>query len=202
MAKSDLPFGSEFSPSQVNLKEALEIANEHHGDWRAFEIALKDRYFAQNRTNDENKRKLANNMKLAMIAYGLIDREVQFTELGRRLCEIRAESDRIHIEFARHILKNLHGTTLVQCVLDMQAGVETVDLERLRAWLEERKIHFPRGGKHPSIMRLWLEKAGVFVAGWRVNEARFHEVLGHIDRGSGGTCHPDRRAARLPQGVG
>jgi site-specific DNA-methyltransferase (cytosine-N4-specific) len=178
MAKSDLPFGSEFSPSQVNLKEALEIANEHHGDWRAFEAALKDRYFAQNLTNDENKGKLANNMKLAMFAYGLIDRDVEFTELGRRLYEIRAQADRIHIEFARHILKNLHGTTLVQCVLDMQAGIKTVDLERLRAWLEERKIHFPRGGKHPSIMRLWLEKAGVFATGWRVNEARFHEVLG------------------------
>jgi site-specific DNA-methyltransferase (cytosine-N4-specific) len=178
MAKSDLPFGSEFSPSQVNLKDALEIANEHHGDWRAFEAALKDRYFAPNLTNDENKRKLANNMKLAMFAYGLIDRGVELTELGRRLYEIRAEADRIHIEFARHILKNLHGTTLVQCVLDMQAAIETVDLEKLRAWLEERRIHFPRGGKHPSIMRLWLEKAGVFVTGWRVNEARFHEVLG------------------------
>jgi site-specific DNA-methyltransferase (cytosine-N4-specific) len=59
----------------------------------------------------------------------------------------------------------------------MQVSGESVDLLKLRAWLEERGIHYPRGGKHPSIMRLWLEKAGVFTTGWRVNEARIQEIL-------------------------
>jgi site-specific DNA-methyltransferase (cytosine-N4-specific) len=178
MAKSDLPFGSEFSPSQIDLKELLEFAREHGGDWKAFEIAVRDRYFARNDTTDYNKRKLANNTKLAMIAYGLIDRDARLTPLGEELHGIRADAAAVNAKVAGHILKNLHGTTLVQCVLDMQAGAETVDLEKLRAWLDERGIHFPRGGKHPSIMRLWLEKAGVFVSGWRVNEIRFRQVLG------------------------
>jgi len=54
--------------------------------------------------------------------------------------------------------------TLVQCVQDMHAGGEIVDLVKLREWMAERGIHLPRGGKHPSMMRLWLEKAGVFAA--------------------------------------
>jgi len=178
MAKRDLPFGSEFSPSQIDLKELLEFAREHGGNWKAFEIAVRDRYFARNDTTDYNKRKLANNTKLAMIAYGLIDRDARLTPLGEELHGIRADTAAVNAKVAGHILKNLHGTTLVQCVLDMQAGAETVDLEKLRAWLDERGIHFPRGGKHPSIMRLWLEKAGVFVSGWRVNETRFRQVLG------------------------
>jgi len=56
---------------------------------------------------------------------------------------------------------------------------EGVTLNSLREWLEERGVHFPRGGKHPSIMRLWLEKAGIFTGGsWRVDEGRLAAVLG------------------------
>ena len=178
MARSDLPFGSEFSPSQIDLREVLEIVRASGGDSKAFEAAVHDRYFSENKTSEYNRRKLANNTKLAMVAYGIIDRDARLTPFGERLFSLREESGALHAELARHILTNLHGTTLVQCVLDMQAGAETVDLEKLRAWLGERGIHFPRGGKHPSIMRLWLEKAGVFVTGWRVNEGRFREVFG------------------------
>ena len=38
--KSDLPFGSEFSPSQIELRRALELAEQHGGEWRAFEAAM------------------------------------------------------------------------------------------------------------------------------------------------------------------
>ena len=68
--------------------------------------------------------------------------------------------------------------TLVQCVQDILAAGEDVDLIKLREWLEERGVHFPRGGKHPSMMRLWLEKAGVFAERWRVSDARLRELIG------------------------
>ena len=162
MPKSDLPFGSEFSPSQIDLGRLLEVARDSDGDWRAFEAKVHDVYFASHATSEYNRRKLANNTKLAMIAYGIIDRDSRLTPMGEQLFAVRADADALHTELARHILKNLHGTTLVQWVLDMQAGAETVDLEKLRTWLDERGIRFPRGGKHPSVMRLWLEKAGRF----------------------------------------
>ena len=66
----------------------------------------------------------------------------------------------------------------VQCLLDMWAAGEDIDLNKLRRWLEERGINVPRGGKHMSTMRLWLEKAGVFVSGYRVNQGRLNEILG------------------------
>jgi len=178
MKKSDLPFGSEFSPSQISLPCVLELANKYKGDWRAFETAVRAKYFEKNKTTDYNKGKLANNTKLGMIAYGLIDRKVNFTHVGKRLYSLRSNGAELHTDFARHILLNLYGITLVQCVQDIQAAGETVDLIKLREWLEERGIHFPRGGKHPSMMRLWLEKAGVFTEGWRVDESRLKEILG------------------------
>jgi len=60
----------------------------------------------------------------------------------------------------------------------MQISGESVTLIKLRSWLEERGIHFPSGGKHPSIMRLWLEKSGVFKSGWNVDEFRLEEIVG------------------------
>ncbi|MRR21339.1 hypothetical protein EG827_14285, partial [bacterium] len=67
---------------------------------------------------------------------------------------------------------------LVTCILDMQSGGLTVNLVTLREELDRRGVHFPRGGKHPSIMRLWLEKAGIFTSGYRVNEAVLEDLMG------------------------
>lgn len=178
MPKSDLPFGSEFSPSQIDLPTVLEFAKTHGGDWHAFEDAVRSKYFDTHKTTAYNRGKLANNTKLGMIAYGLIDREANLTDLGERLYTIRNDDKTLYTELGRHILLNLHGTTFVQCIQDMQAAGETVDLVKLREWLEDRGVHFPRGGKHPSIMRLWLEKAGVFSSGWRVDDGKFKSVLG------------------------
>ena len=179
MPQSDLPFGSEFSPAQIDLPVLLELAHDHAADWKAFEAAVRDRYFAENKTSDYNKLKLANNTKLSMRAYGLIgEKDATLTETGQALFGIRADGEGLYESFARHILKNCQGMNLVQCLLDMQAAGEAIDLTKLRHWLGERGINVPRGGKHMSTMRLWLEKAGVFVSGYRVDQGRLNEILG------------------------
>lgn len=176
--RSDLPFGSEFSPSQIDLVHVLELANASDGDWKAFESAVRATYFETHNTVEYNKGKLANNTKLSMIAYGLIDRDARLTELGESLYSMRTDETRLYREFARHILLHLLGLTLVQCVQDIQVAGHGVNLLTLRKWLGERGVHVPRGGKHMSTMRLWLEKAGVFSSGWHVNEDRLQDVLG------------------------
>jgi site-specific DNA-methyltransferase (cytosine-N4-specific) len=92
----------------------------------------------------------------------LLDKEEHLTDLGKELLSLQNNESEMYKRFTRHILLNLNGLNLVQCVLDIQSSGESVDLQKLRNWLHERGIHFPRGGKHPSMMRLWLEKAGVF----------------------------------------
>ncbi|HEX5414594.1 MAG TPA: restriction endonuclease [Chloroflexota bacterium] len=178
MQRSDLPFGSEFSPSQIDLPRVLEMANAAAGDWKAFEAAVRREYFEAHATSDYNRGKLANNTKLGMIAYGIIDRDANLSDLGQRLFSARHNEPELYRVLGRHILLNLHGAAVVQCVKDMQSAGEEVTLVSLRRWLEDRGVHFPSGGKHPSIMRLWLEKAGVFASGWRVAEAAFHDLLG------------------------
>lgn len=187
---SDLPFGSEFSPSQIELPDLLEIVSANQGDFRALEAQILARYFSEHaasREDDEertyNRGKLANNCKLGMIAYGIIDREARFTPFGEKLYGLRGDESALYEELARHILLNLKGMALVQCLQDMVAAGEEITLDTLRIALGERRVHFPRGGKHPSMMRLWLAKAGVIVGSrWQVNPIRLRAVLG-VDPG-------------------
>ena len=183
--RSDLPFGSEFSPSQIVLSDLLEIIEASKGDWHALEAAILERYFtghAEGRKGDEanyNRGKLANNCKLGLIAYGIIERSGSFTDFGRHLHDIRKDEPALYRDLARHILLNLNGMLMVQCIQDMTSAGEEVNLTTLREGLSSRGTHYPPGGKHPSIMRLWLAKAGVFVGSrWQIDTIRLQEVLG------------------------
>ncbi len=179
MIKSNLPFGSEFSPSQINLIRALEMAEAHSGDWRALEDSIRQEYFDAHPTSEYNRRKLANNCKLGMIAYGVLHRDGTLTDFGRRLLSLKKTPEKMYQVFARHILLNLKGLIVVQTIQDMQVRGERVDLQKLREWLQERGIHFPRGGKHPSIMRLWLEKAGIVTStDWQIDINCLEEIMG------------------------
>ncbi len=184
--RSDLPFGSEFSPSQIDLPNLLEVVAANVGNPIALEYEILQTYFAHHgaagadeAARNYNRRKLANNCKLGMIAYGIIDREAKLTAFGESLLALRHDLPALYTELAKHILLNLKGMTLVQCLLDMMAAGEEITLDTLRLALDERGIRFPKGGKHPSMMRLWLAKAGVIVGSrWQVNTIRLREVLG------------------------
>ena len=177
--KSDLPFGSEFSPSQIELPVVLEFADIHGGDWRAFENAVRETYFEGHKTSEYNRGKLANNTKLGMIAYGIIDRQASLTPFGQQLLTLKDDEAALYECLAKHILLNLHGMTLVRCIQDMVAAGEQVNLTTLREGLAARGVHYPSGGKHPSMMRLWLAKAGVFVGSrWQIDPHRVEDILG------------------------
>jgi site-specific DNA-methyltransferase (cytosine-N4-specific) len=183
--KSDLPFGSEFSPSQINLPELLDMIQAHQGDVQVLEAAIRSRYFighgqaGEEEADNYNRAKLANNCKLGLIAYRIIHRDARFTPFGETLYQLRLRDQPLYDALAKHILLNLNGMNLVQCILDMTAAGEEVNLTTLRQALAVRGIHYPPGGKHPSIMRLWLAQAGIFIGSrWQVDELRLREVLG------------------------
>lgn len=185
MQRSDLPFASEFSPSQIELPRVLELVKANQGDWRALEAAILSKYFSRHARDAKgneaiyNRAKLANNCKLGLIAYGIIDRAGNFTAFGQCLYDLRKDEAKLYEELARHILLNLRGMILVRCIQEMIIAGEEVSLTTLRDGLAVRGIHYPPGGKHPSIMRLWLEKAGIFVGSrWQIDETRLRTVLG------------------------
>jgi len=182
-SRASLPFGSEFSPSQINLRQTLELIEQHAGNQAALQAAILATYFANHGGTGPNAAKnrntLAMNSRLGLKAYGIIDDTAHFTDFGRQLFDLRADEKALYETLARHILLNLHGMALVQCIRDMIAGGEDVSLNTLRSALAERGVDYPSGGKHPSMMRLWLEKAGVFVGSrWQIDDIHLREVIG------------------------
>ena len=154
MPRSDLPFGSEFSPAQIHLPVLLELAHRHGADWKAFEDAVRDRYFSAYKTSEYNKGKLANNTKLSLRAYGVInEKDTTLTETGQVLYDLRHDEAALYEAFGHHILKNRQGMTFLQCLLDMQAAGEQIDLNKLRRWLEETRDHCSarrQANEHPA----------------------------------------------------
>ena len=178
----ELPFGSEFSPSQIDLPELLEICSQNEGDQKSLEEVIKNKYFAQHgRGNENNRKTLAMNCRLGLRSYGVIDDSCSFTPLGKKLFSLKDDPQELYNTFARHILLDLNGMGFVQCMLDMNAAQKKITLETMRSELEIRGITYPRGGKHPSIMRLWLAEAGVFPEKknkYAVSEEKLHAILG------------------------
>jgi site-specific DNA-methyltransferase (cytosine-N4-specific) len=95
------------------------------------------------------------------------------------------ETSAVYERFAKHILVELRGVTLVETLMMMQAAGEEINLHTLAKRLEQRGLHAPRGAVHLSSMRLWLAQAGVFDASvtgglrlYEVNQSRLNELLG------------------------
>jgi site-specific DNA-methyltransferase (cytosine-N4-specific) len=179
MRRSDIPFGAEFSPDQVDLRALLEIAQTHGGDWRRFEAAVHDLYYCDHDCNEYNRRKLANNTKLAMIAYGLIDRDANLTDLGRELHGQCDDEDALTKRFVRHILLELEGLTVVECIRSIQMAGERPTLELVANRLADYDLYAPDTGRHLPTLLIWLRAADVFKGGpYNINEARLKELVG------------------------
>jgi len=158
--KSEIPFGAQFSPNQVDLPVLLQIIHDHAGDRTEITEGIRDAFFAEHAA--EQRWKLADNTVLALRAYGLLQEDgASPTSLADELLSVAHQPD-LYERFARHILLYLRGLPLVETVAVMHAAGENISLPTLRRRLQQRGLYVPRGSVHLSSMRLWLAKAGVF----------------------------------------
>ena len=82
MGANELPFGSEFSSSQINLPQLLEIAHDNQGDPAQLRDEILKAFFSTHAqlTVDadkqaKNRRTLALNCRLGLLNYDIIDEE-------------------------------------------------------------------------------------------------------------------------------
>ena len=182
--KSEIPFGAQFSPNQVNLPKLLQLIHKQAGDRHKITETIRDNFFT---THAQHQRwKLAENTVLSLRTYELLEEDrATPTALAHDLSAIANTPDVLYEKFAKHILINLRGITFVETLLTMQAAGERINLHTLNKHLEQRGLHVPRGAVHISSMRLWLAQAGIFDASikggqrlYEVNQMRLNELLG------------------------
>jgi hypothetical protein len=188
--KSEIPFGAQLSPNQVNLPTLLEIIHDYAGNRDKIIGAVRDKFFAthgQAASDPQTERsKLAGNTVLALRAYELLEEDYATpTTLAEELLAVANEPKVLYEQFARHILVNLRGIPFVEMLEVMQTSGERITLHTLRKRLEQRGLHVPRGAVHLSSMRLWLAQAGIFDASvkggprlYEVDQLRLNRVLG------------------------
>ena len=173
-----LPFGSEFSPNQIDLPVLLEICQENEGNKELIEKSIIKTFFSD---KSNYVATLGMNCRLGLQNYKLLDDSFNFTEIGRNLYENRKE-DQLYWMFCKHILLNVNGLLFIECLREKQMAGERITLSNMKKVLEERGLTYPNGGKHPSIMRLWLDKIGLVNKKWEVDEEVLNKVLEMQDK--------------------
>jgi hypothetical protein len=178
--KSDLPFGSQFSPAQIELVRVLDLLELHGGATSEFTDAIREEYFSSHaKGNPKQQRELAKNVRLALRGYGIISDDDHLTNFGTELMSLRMHRDRLYAALAKHILLDLKGIDLLRAVSDMKVARLETKLVDIARELERRGIHVPESGTHISSMREWLEAAKVLDGHWGVNEDRLRDLIGH-----------------------
>jgi hypothetical protein len=175
LPKSDVPFGSEFGPNQVDLATVLRLAQAHEGDGKAFTRAIASQYSWPEDT--------AKNTRLGLHSYGLL-RDDKLTEIGQQLLALTDDPSAMYEAFARHILLSLRGLEVVSAIDAMQQANEPVTLTTISRYLKPLGLYVPATGTHLSKLRGWLWKAGVFRddRGFgSLDMARVRELVGTSD---------------------
>lgn len=195
--KSDLPFGSQFSPAQIDLPRVLELLDVHGVATPEFTEAIRQEYFSSHaQGNLKQQRELAKNVRLALRGYGIISDDDSPTAFGKELLSSRADRARLYPLLGRHVLLNLRGVELLRAVSDMKTARLETKLVDIARELERRGIHVPESGTHISSMREWLAVVGVLDQQWNVNEEELRKLIGHglLELDELGRFTPEQRA--------
>ena len=117
MELNKLPFGTQFTPEQTNLRRLLQLAQEFDGKSNQdFASEIAKEFFSEKGA----PKKLAKNTCIALKGYGLVSGRniIRITETGKMLLSI-TDDEQLAKEFAKHILLNLNGLVLVETLRRM-----------------------------------------------------------------------------------
>lgn len=192
MAKSDIVFGSEFSPSVVDLPRLLELVEIHAPDRESLQQAIDAEFFPDQSGTGGPRKTLGDNTILSLCNYEIIQRaeddpwHVDFTTFGRDLYQHRNDENALQEMMGRHCLVNLDGLRVINCIHDLMAGGTRLKKTTIAERLREEGLHVPLNGKHLNVLRQWLDYAGVLNPSdkgggeglWQPDDSRIEEITG------------------------
>ncbi|VXD17748.1 DNA methylase N-4/N-6 [Planktothrix serta PCC 8927] len=186
--KLKFTYGHQFEPKTMNLPELIQLCVDCQPDRRVLQDEIAKRYYSSHSTqNDlqkgENRSKLAMNTFLSLRAYKLVesinDQDWQYTvtDIANEILDSQSDSDEVAIIFARHILTNLTGMSLLKAVEAINSRGDKPKLDLIGYELQEMGYSLSPNAIYVSTMRQWLEKAGVFEKTYEINWDRVYDIL-------------------------
>lgn len=184
--KSSFPNSSQFSPTQTPLPELLRLLKENQTDRQKIREVIAKRFFPER----PDTLRLADNTIYALSEYELIDKPANnmayaaLTQLGEALNEQARQNDLsgMYEGFARHIMLDLRGLDLIQCIDDLVRRGTKLTKQAIARELTYRGFHVPSNGTHLNGMRQWLEMAGLVDRDkWQVKPEVLKKLLGEVE---------------------
>ena len=176
MSTNKLPFGTQFSPKQVNLRQLLELAQEYSGRTnKEFVEKIAQVFFAKTASPE----KLAENTSISLKSYGLTmgRNTVEITGIGRTLLS-NENDEQLEKAFAKHILLNLNGLVLVETLRRMYLNGDSLTNANINMALIHQGFQLKQTSNNVQVIKLWLCKAGIVLDNWKINEFALKELLG------------------------
>lgn len=176
MSDFKIPYGAEFSPEKIKIKELLKLAKKHEGD-AANELIkeIAKKYF-------NNNQAMGANCKNSMVAYDILESGggVSFSPFGNELILIKKEAD-IYEAMAKRILTYLNGLMFIEAIRTVSEGGKRPTLVNITEMLNMMGCEtLPKTNKHVPTMKKWLEKANV-LNGWDIREKKLESIVGIED---------------------
>ncbi|KJH71160.1 DNA methyltransferase [Aliterella atlantica] len=187
-------YGHQFEPEKFSLLEIIKLCQECEPNRNELEKQIAQRYFANHSQQNldvtkasANIGKLAMNCFLSLRAYRIIekiennDRSYKLTQLAYNLIDNQDAPETAVQLFARHILTNLTGMSLLKAIEAINARGEQPQLEQIAYELQEMGYSISPNAIYTSTMRKWLELASVFEREYEINWDTVSEIL-EIDK--------------------
>lgn len=186
--KLKFTYGHQFEPKTMHLPELIQLCKANQPDRRVLQDEIAKRYYSSHSNqNDlqkgENRSKLAMNTFLSLRAYKLVesinddDWQYQLTDIANQILEHQTDADEVATIFARHILTNLTGMSLLKAVEAINSRGDRPTLDLIGYELQEMGYSLSPNAIYVSTMRQWLEKAGVFEKTYEINWDRVYDIL-------------------------
>lgn len=176
MADFRIPYGAEFSPDKINIKEVLQMILASEGKTtEKFVSKIAEKYF-------KNNYSMANNCKTSMVAYEILQKGggINLSLFGKELVSMSKETE-IYDAMAKHILTRLNGLMFIEAIRAIKQEGNRPTLEKLTETINIMGCKkLPKTNKHIATMKKWLEKADV-LNGWEIRERKLENLIGMQD---------------------
>ena len=178
MEKKTLPYGTQFTPNQVDIMTLLKVLETNEGvSAKDFTTELENAFFKKNAA--DSRKTMASNGRQSLVSYGILEEGggTVISDFGKKLIGL-STIDEVYEEIASYLLRELNGMVLIEAIRSLKrSGLsvknETV-IDQVNYLLGSDLIG---SGNNVQSAKLWLEKAGV-LSGWNINESKVQKIIG------------------------